>query len=252
MTLNILRWQGGSGGDMLLSLISNSAAIQTNAKFQPGLSAHGKILLDQSHQPTQINYIAMDFKCRALIDPILLKQELDQIIASDQTWWVKSHYYEQNFYTDCIVDIVIDYDLLPFAVTANINKTTTMQSDFNPLVSKINNPHIRYQYSIYSLAKDFVYPYNTKRTIQLKQLVSGWDCLRHTLELLDIPLNKELQSFYQDWLTLNTMYMPTSAYQHLVNTQDYNMDHPDLTLVEKYCLLVLAGRKFQLLDHNEV
>jgi hypothetical protein len=252
MTLNILRWQGGSGGDMLLKLISSSAVVQTNAKFQSGLSAHGKILLDQLHQPSQINYIAMDFNCRASIDPKLLKQELDQIISSDQIWWVKSHYYEQNFYTDCIVDIVVDHELLPFAVTANINKTTTMQSDFNPLVAKITDPYVRYQYSIYSLAKDFVYPYNTKRIIQLKQLLSGWDQLKNALDSLNISLDEKLKSFYQDWLTLNTMYMPTPAYQHLVKTQDYNMDHPDLTLVEKYCLLVLAGRKFQMLDQNEV
>jgi hypothetical protein len=256
MTLNILRWRGGSGGDMLLKLISNSTKVLTNTKFQSGLSTQGGTILDFSHvnfdHLQQIDRIALESKYQSTVDMELLKQELDKIIASDQTWWLKSHCYEQKIYTDHIVDIVVGDDLLPFAVEANINKTLTLRVDFNPLVSKITDPYVRYQYSVYSVAKDFISPHNTNRTIQLKQILSGWDQLTHTLKLLNIELDSTLIHLYQDWLACNIKYVPTATYQSLVQAQDYDISHHNLTLIERYCLLALSGRKFQLLDKNEI
>jgi len=252
MTLNILRWRGGSGGDMLLKLISESAEMHTNVKIQSGVSDQGGVLLDFSHlhadRLTQVDCIALDYKYQPSIDPVLLKQELDDIVATEQLWWLKSHYYEQNFYTKHIVDIVVEDSLLPFAVAGNINKTTTLSINFNPLVSKITDTNVRYQYAIYNVAKDFVCPHNTSRTISLTQLLAGWDRLCQTLKLFGITLNIELKNFYENWIRLNKQYLPTSVYQHLVQSQYYDVDHPNLTLVERYCLLALTGQKFQLLD----
>lgn len=251
MSLNILRWKGGFGGDLLMKLISESSAVHTNTQFQTGLSSQGGILLDFSYLNTdrlrQIDCIAAQ-EFIEKINTILLKQELDALVVDDQTWWLKSHYYKQDFYTDRIVDIVVDHGLLPFAVAANINKTTTLEIEFNTLVSKISDPDVRYQYSIYSVAKDLVCPYTAHRTIQLKQLLSGWDQLCQTLKLFDLTLNNKLKYLYDNWLELNYKYMPTSIYQHLVQSQHYDVGHPKLTLVERYCLLVLSGQKFQLLD----
>jgi hypothetical protein len=256
MTLNILRWRGGSGGDMLLNLISNSSDVLTNTKFQSGLSTQGGTILDFSHvnldHLRQIDRIALGSKYRSTVDMELLKQELDKIIVSEQTWWLKSHCYEQKIYTDHIIDIVVSEDLLPFAVEANINKTPTLRIDFDPIVSKITNPSVRYQYSVYSVAKDFISPHNTNRTIQLKQILSGWDQLTHTLKLLNIELNSTLIHLYQDWLTRNIKYVPTSTYQLLAQAQDYDINNHNLTLIERYCLLALSGRKFQLLDKNKI
>ena len=255
MSLNILRWEGGFGGDLLMKLISGSSAVRTNTKFQDGLSDQGKILLDFSHlnldRLKQIDCIAAQ-EFFSKINAALLKQELDELVAGDQPWWVKSHYYAQDFYTDHIIDIVADQEYLPFAVSANISKTNTIHSDFNLLVSKITNPHVRYQYSIYSVAKDFVRPCTTTRTIQIKQLFSGWEQLKQTLKIFDVTLDDELENTYDNWLNANIKYLPSSTYQYLAQTQDYNIDHPKITLIERYCLLVLSGRKFRLLDKNEV
>lgn len=251
----MLRWKGGFGGDLLMKLISESSAVHTNTQFQTGLSSQGGMLLDFSYlnidRLQQIDCIASQ-EFIPKIDTILLKQELDALAISDQTWWLKSHYYEQDFYTDCIVDIVVGQDQLPFAVSANINKTTTLQTDFDALVTKITDPHIRYQYSIYSVAKDFVCPYQTTRVIQLKQVLSGWDQLKQTLRTFDITLDDKLKNMYENWLAANAKHLSSPIYQYLAQNNDYNIDHPKLTLIERYCLLVLSGRKFQLLDKNEI
>ena len=255
MSLNILRWKGGFGGDLLMKMISDSITVHTNTKFQTGLSNQGGMVLDFSYLNVnhlrQIDCIAAQ-EFISNVDAVLLKQELDELIASDQTWWLKSHYYQQTFLTDHVIDIVVDHDRLPFAVSANINKTSTMRTDFNVLVPKITDSHVRYQYSIYNVAKDFVCPYQTHRVIQLKQLFAGWDQLLSVLVTFDVVLDSRVRNIYENWLSTNTKHLPSSTYHDLVQTQNYDCDHPGLTLVERYCLLVLSGRKFQLLDKNEV
>jgi len=257
MSLNILRWKGGFGGDLVMKLILDSSTAHTNVKFQssPAFSDQGGVLLDFSHDDfanaKQINFISFHADHQTGFDPILLKHELDTLVDSDQIWWLKSHYYDQDFYTDCIIDIVVDHALLPFVVTANIKKTTAAKSTVTSLVSKIADPHVQHQYMIYHVAKYLTVPCKTDRTIQLKQILSGWPLLKQTLQSFGVTLNDQLMPLYQQWLAHNTKYIPTTVYQYLAQNKDYDVDHPKLTLVERYCLLVLSGRKFHLFEYQE-
>jgi hypothetical protein len=256
MSLKILRWKGGFGGDIILRLAADSSTVHTNVKFKSSMSDQGRIQLDFSHlnldNLQQIDRIALTQFYNSSIDPELLKQEFDHLIASDQSWWIKSHYYQQDFYKEQIVDIVIDNWLLPFAVAANINKTETLSTEFNPLVSKITDPFVQYQYSIYSIAKDFVCPYNTNHVLQLKQILSGWYELKHAMRQFNVDLDDRSRSIYENWLEINKEYFPTASYQQCLQTNNYNTDQSGLTLIEKYCLLVLSDCKFKLLEKNEI
>ena len=252
MSLNILRWKGGFGGDIVLQLVTNSSAVHTNVKFKSSISESGRIQLDFSQLDLdnlqQIDRIALTHPYNSGIDPKLLKQEFDHLIASGQSWWIKSHYYQQDFYNEQIIDIVIDNWLLPFAVAANINKTETLTTEFNPLVSKITDPFVQYQYSIYNLAKDFVCAYSTNRVLQLKQILSGWNELQHAMRQFNVDLDDRSRSLYENWLEINKEYFPTASYQQCLQTNNYNIAQRGLTLIEKYCLLVLSDCKFKLLE----
>lgn len=256
MSLNILRWKGGFGGDIVLQLLTNSSTIQTNVKFRSSISPQGRIELDFSHLDLdnlqQIDRIALMQTYLSEVDAKLLKQEFDNLIVSNQSWWIKSHYYEQDFYHDQIIDIVIDRWLLPFAVAANINKTETLNTDFNPLVSKITDPFVQYQYSIYSLAKDFVRSYDTNRVLQLKQILAGWNELKQAMRQFDVDIDDKFKNLYDNWLEINKEYFPTAVYQQCLQTNNYDIDQPGLTLIEKYCLLVLLDCKFKALEKNEI
>lgn len=256
MSLNILRWKGGFGGDIVLHLVTKSHAVHTNVKFKSSVSYQGRIQLDFSHLDfnnlRQIDRLALKQPYISEIDPVLLKQEFDSITASGQSWWIKSHYYQQDFYNDQIIDIVLDDWVLPFAVSANINKTETLITDFNPLVAKITDPFVHYQYSIFNLAKDFVHYYSAHRMLKLKHIVSGWVDLQQALQLFNVNLDVQYKNLYDSWLETNKKYFPTVSYQQCLQTGNFDVNQSGLSLVERYCLLALSNCKFQLLEKNEV
>lgn len=256
MSLTILRWKGGFGGDIVLRLVTESSMVHTNVKFQSAISDQGRIQIDFSQLDLdnlqQIDRIALKEPYNLNIDPVLLKKEFDAMIASGQSWWIKSHYYQQDFYQEQIIDIVLDAELLPFAVSANINKTETLLTEFNQLVSKITDPFVQYQYSIFNLAKDFICPYNTHRVLQMKQILSGWNVLQKAMGQFNINLVDQCKNLYEDWLESNKKYFPTAAYQRCLQTSNYSVDQPGLTLIEKYCLLALSNSKFKLLEKNDI
>lgn len=254
MPVNILRWKGGSGGDILLKLISLSCPdICTNVKFQDGLTDQSAAVLDFLHLDTskQTNLIT---KLEYLdnVDPVLLTQEVQEMVTGSKTWWLKSHYYAHDVCDQHTIDLIVDLPSLPFAVSANINKTKTLAVDFNPLIKKITDPHIRRQYSIFSVAKDFVAFGTKNQTITVNQLLNGWDNIKRTIEQFDVYFDERLKLIYETWLTNNQQYLPSPTYKYCVQTQNYDVEHPALSLVEKYCLLTLSGNKFQLLDKNLV
>jgi hypothetical protein len=89
MSLNILRWKGGFGGDMLMRLISDSCTVSTNLKFNSHLSQQGAVSLSLDHlDPENLRQIdcISNGEFMSKIDNTLLKQELDDLAASDVVW----------------------------------------------------------------------------------------------------------------------------------------------------------------------
>jgi hypothetical protein len=249
---NILRWKGGAGGDILLKLISFSHAnIRTNVKFQEGLTEQGAAVLDFSQLDIskQTDLIT---KLEHLddVDPVLLTQQAQALFAGDQIWWLKSHYYAHGVCDQDTIDLVADLPSLPFAVAANINKTKTLTVDFNHIVGNITDSELRYHYSIFSVAKDFVAFETTNRTITVDQLLSGWHSIKHTMQQFGVELDENLKIMYETWRINNQQYLPSPTYKYCVQSQNYDADHPKLNLVEKYCLLAISGSKFKKLQHK--
>ena len=248
---NILRWKGGAGGDILLKLISLSQSnIRTNVKFQQGLTDQGAAVLDFSQLDISKQTDLMT-KLEHLdeVDPVLLTQQVQALFAGEQTWWLKSHYYAHNVCDQNTIDLVADLPSLPFAVAANINKTKTLAVDFNHLVGNIRDLDLRLHYSIFSVAKDFVAFGTKNQTITVGQLLSGWPSVKHAIKQFEVELDENLKIIYETWLSSNQEYQPSATYKYCVQSQHYDIDHPKLNLVEKYCLLAISGSKFKKLQH---
>jgi hypothetical protein len=124
--------------------------------------------------------------------------------------------------------------------------------DFNHLVGNIKDPELRRHYSIFSVAKDFVAFETTNQTITVGQLLSGWIKIKHTIKQFNVNLDENLKIMYNTWLATNQSYLPSSTYKYCVQNQHYDVDHPALNLIERYCLLAISGGKFRLLDKDLV
>jgi hypothetical protein len=56
------------------------------------------------------------------------------------------------------------------------------------------------------------------------------------------------KEYYTNWIDQNKKFLPTNTYLTMVSKQDYDYTNPDLTIEERYCLLVLSGSSFKILQ----
>jgi hypothetical protein len=250
MTVNILRWPGGCGGDMLLHLVLQSVPeSNSNTKYIGAILANGANCIDftniDANNISMVDCIALRPTYVQTVDALLLEQELNMLTG---TWWLKSHYYGKKNYGHLLIDIIPNIEILPFAVAANINKTETLHTNFNQLVSKIRDPELRKHYAIYCLAKHYISLSSSNNQILCSSLIDGWSTIKSTMQRFNINIDDHLYPFYKDWLAANTQYFPSTDYKNLISSKNYNVTHPNLNLIEKYCILAISGSKFKQLS----
>lgn len=253
MTVNILRWKGGFGGDSLLNMICNSIPnAKTNVNFLSGVTEHGSTQLESKLHITGLSYVElMALENNHVPDNELsyLANELNVLDNSDDIWWLKSHQYNFDLFNHVTVDIEADLLSLPFVVSANINKTLILEKKYNELASMIPDKETKIKYAAFSLAKEFIATPKYKQSISVSQLLLGWQSVYHSMKIFNIKLASSTESFYNQWVANNQKYMPSDVYQQKIINQSYNIDHSELSTIEKYCLLAISGNKFKLL-HN--
>jgi len=250
MSVRILRWKGGAGGDMILYLKSLSMPGSVlNVSFTP-MDKNGKTGLDFSKvnllAPTELEKITL---LPTWLDQVNLEKLSDEILKHQSdvnTVWLKSHYYKTDQFNNITIDIVVDEYSLPFLIAANVSKTNTTKLDFNPLISKIANNQQKFNYSMYCVAVDCMYNQQnvSKHTIPLSDLLVNVDTFDAVVTQHNIGIDSTFYNIYNDWLCSNLRYMPSLQYRKKVLDKDYNFEDPGLTLAEKYSLLVLAKKKF--------
>jgi len=250
VTSNILRWKGGFAGDMVMYLMHLSGYKIANVKFCDRISESGKVILDFSHvksRLSEIDRMALDTHYRDLINHDQLVKE----IASLDDVWIKSHYYTDSF--DAITtDIVVDAASLPFVISANVYKTNTMSTQaFHPLAKHISDPDVRLKLALYNVGIDALRTTTTSVSkIYVSDLLQGWQTLCDRLDQARIRIGPQAQNFYQHWYERNQQYFASIQYIDMIGKENYDHDHKDLTIAERYALMVLKGQRFQLL-HSE-
>lgn len=247
MTARILRWKGGYGGDMIMYLMHLSGYKIANVIFRDAMDCQGRVTVDFSHVNqalTEIQKIALDRPFRDTIDEDRLIQEITAVDGM----WIKSHHYTSLF-DSITTDLVVDAKSLPFAIAANIIKTNTMTTkDFHPLAQRVQDPDIKIKLAFYNVGVDMLATLPlTKNQITVSDIISGWHTLEPRLQSLGLQMNRSAQLFYQQWSTNNRQYFASETYAHMVHAHDYDYTQRNLSLSERYALLILSGERFCIL-----
>jgi len=251
MSITLLRWKAGAGGDTLLKLLLESdpeLLSQNRYLSQQG----GKTMFDVDYVDSfRYQSIAKMSRVQpAEVDQTKLFQELEQLYQENpaQRWLLKTHCYFDFLYP--IIDIVIDRIMLPFAIQANLTKNSRQKNlmpDYHPMIPKIKDPDILYKFDCYNSAVDLLQVRYADQQIQLLDLLSGWDQLDLAVSSLGLHLSKDCCGYYLGWLQNNQQFMPSCTFISLVQNANYDYHNTALTTVERYCLLAMAGEKFCLL-----
>jgi hypothetical protein len=248
MSVRILRWGGGAGGDIILYLKSLCApdsvvnvkytALENNGKTGVDFSTTNWATAKNSDKIATIKYLDQ-------VDSDALSAELNDYNALLDQKWFKSHYYNTDLYKDFTIDLVVDDLSLPFAVASNISKTATLDLPFNLLSSKITDPIIKVNYSMYCVAVDFI----SKQAIGTQQInvselikdTTTFDCL---IKKHNFDIDSKFYYVYENWLRRNIKNLPSQQYINKVLNKDYDFNDTNLTLSERYSLMALAKQKF--------
>lgn len=252
MAVKILRWAPGAGGDTLLKFaVKSNSNLHTNLVFtnSPDVSR------------TSVNYYATkQFKYKQItkmgmfshdIDTQLLKQELGQFDAEHSgNWILKSHFYNITFDQD-VIDIVIPNNLLPFVVLASVVKDPRADGLIqyqHPLIPKIKDKEILDKFDMYNIAKKEIMPkIYSDNQISLGDILGGWESFCNATKQVGIHIDTKFKTDYNNWTEANKKFMPSEKYKSLLSSNNLDHTYKELSLVEKYCLLALSGKKFKIL-----
>lgn len=253
MSVKILRWPAGAGGDTILKL-----AVQSNSNLNTNI-----VFADSKNvNRTKVDYYASNqFKYKHIskmgmydwqdVDIQILKQELEQFDAEHSgNWILKSHIYDVEFNQD-VIDIVTPIEYLPFVVLASVVKNTRESGliQYNhPLIDKIKDKDTLDKFDMYNIAKNELVPRHlSDNQISLKDTLDGWQSFCTATKQAGIHIDNKFETAYNVWLEANKKFMPSKKYKSLLIDNNFDYECNQLSLVEKYCLLALSGNKFKLL-----
>jgi hypothetical protein len=253
MSIKLLRWRSGSGGDTVLKLILDSnPSIHSQNKYVT--IKNGKTLIDSDYVKLfKYQQIAnMSLKNATDVDLKSLVGELNSLEQDNPSinWLLKTHCYYEFPYK--VIDIVVDHTTLPFVINASLSKNSRKNNaipDYHPMIYKIKDASILYKFDCYNMIADIVN--NTivsDQKIFVKDIIGGWGSFKQSLSNVNLYISPQCQTLYNNWFADNQQFMPSQDYTRLVNEQNYDYTNSSLTVVEKYCLLGLLNKKFMVLE----
>ena len=256
MAVTILRWKGGAGGDTVLRLLMMSnPELQSQTRYVEHPDSQ-QSYFDKGfcHAQLQsyslINEMALS-NCKN-VDLNLLINQLDELEKNSQQqhWMLKSHVYNVNI-KQRIIDIVVSPELMPFVITANLSKNSRelgLIRNYHKLCSKISDKKLLYKFDFFNMARDLVDTKNlSQEQITVDDITAGWQTLTLSLGRLNLTLDKNCFTIYNNWLENNKKFMPSVTYQSMVADNNFDYEDTRLTVQERYCLLALSGSKFKIL-----
>ena len=263
----LLRWLGGGGGDTLCQLLMNNN-LDTYMNFIPGIIDHnvstGRTIIDDDLD-ADYPLISQLGRANPIIDRGKLKEEFVKLIKEHDKFIVKFHNFDQTFddmlkdHID-INDVGFDLGFLPFVIQANIEKFSNTQ---HPMYD------LKYNKTLERIGK--------KLSDHQKRQVLMWSMILHAIKCLNefeldkAPIrtqdlfydNKRVENFFNkqgyhiglntqffsNWKDNNTKYLPSKKYQSCLENKDYDYNNQkELSIVERYIFLSLAGQNFTFLD----
>jgi hypothetical protein len=250
MPASILRWRGGSGGDMILYFksVSDPGSV-VNVDFYC-VDEFGKTNVNFSKfiksLPADIDKIALTPEWIELVNLQRLSEEIKKYQNSNDSVWIKSHYYKTTQFDSITVDLVADPLSLPFVVFSNIAKTDIVDRKFNKLSEIIVDPEVKINYSMYSVAADNIKNFQVCGCQQLSvsDLLVDLTTFKNATDRVNLQLDLKFSKIYEHWLANNQPYIPSKQYQKKILNCNYDFMDSSLNRAERYSLMALAGSKF--------
>ena len=259
----ILRWLGGGGGDTLCQiLLKNNSDTYFNFNEDYVNDATGRTLLDI--RPS-VNYpsISRLFTGPIKNDKEKLKEEFVRLIKNKEKFIVKTHYFDQEFDEFMrshlpISDIGFNLEFLPYMVQANVlknemNYPAGLNHDyFLKQIGQKLNEHQKKQVMIWIFSKSAIRHLNEfsldKASFRTQDLFYNNDRVENFFKEkgYNIDLNT---SFFSKWKNNSAKYLPSKKYQSCLENKNYDYNNQkELSIVERYIFLSLAGQNFTFLD----
>jgi hypothetical protein len=253
-SISILRWQAGSGGDTLLSMIigSNpnlcSNVVWDCTTVEGGTRVTGNIDHENFINLPHLVDIAINSRYNNVsIDQF--KNSITKLKLLSKNFMLKSHWYKSSLFNDITIDLVPSTEMLPFVVGALFEKNSEYITNYNLIRAKIKEPAVRKLYDWYNISWDRLYNgvEYSKNQIPVEVLLGGWDMIRDCLGSFDLHLDDCYQAYYTAWLEKNQQYLPSGRYKELVKNCNFDYKDNQLTMIERYCLLAMSREKFTIL-----
>ena len=252
MSIKLLRWFSGSGGDTILKILLESNPNLSSQTRYIGLSnSTTEVDVDYTNS-FEYNQIAkMSLKDAQSTDIPLLMEQLHQLEQTDlsKQWLLKTHCY--CAFSQEVIDIVSGESFLPFVIKAGLAKNTRQSGkmiEYTPMSSKIVDPEVLYKFDCYNMITMALSVKNISALqLHLNSVFDSWSEFEQSLLNVNLHISQTCRQYYEQWIDSNKQFLPGHNYVSMVTNQDYNYNCKDLSIEERYCLLVLAGEKFRIL-----
>jgi len=262
----VMRWMGGSGGDTLCYLLSaDNEGVYTNTSHH-GMSKNGKTLTWSKFDAEFPTLYKFSQNKHEINDVDNFERDIVNLSKKRIPFVVKHHFYNKEMdnrikqYAD-LIDIGINYTMLPFVVRANLEKTSTLENlysnDFTHLdtnlkkiMPKLDNDQ-RKKVVVWNLIKDIMNTINefdlSKAPVQLENFFNNTYQLKSFFQSKGFHLNFD-NDYFKLWLEKNKLLLPDDKYKRYIKDRNYQYSDTDIGIIERYVLLALANEKFQFLD----
>jgi hypothetical protein len=252
MPIQMLRWKCGAGGDTIMKILLESDRTLHSQNQYMGLSGDRTDINFEYVGSFPYKEIAnMSLSDPNSVDLHKLLLELEQLDHDDpeKKWLLKTHFYYPFKYP--VIDIVVMPQLIPFVIRACLSKNTRHNgrlTQYHDMEPRIKDPKILYKFDCYNFVQDVAkIKISNEQSIQLSRVLGGWDCFRKELESVNLHVDAKCRDYYEYWLQANKNFFPSAKYISLLSQKNYDYNENNLSIEEKYCLLVLAGKKFKIL-----
>lgn len=250
MSVSILRWKGGYGGDMLLYMKSLSQPDSVANVVYQQVDSSGKTMVDFSGLDfanlREIDKMASTPARLEQINQDKLAQEITEYDQQTTTVWLKSHYYKTDMFNDHTLDLVVDAVSLPFVISSCVTKTDVLTRNFNDMVGRITEDSVRLKYCMYMVGKDSLHNIANigAHRLPVSSLLMDVTTFAQAVGNTNLDLDPAFFHVYQYWLDHNQERLPSRRYRDRVMSKDFDFMDIDLTLAERYSLLILSGNRF--------
>lgn len=248
MSVQIVRWKSGSGGDTLMKMLLDADPTLCSQNryhgITDGATKPDPTFVKNFHLPQVATMSLWNFDT---VDVKALMTELALLESSDQRWLLKSHCYFDYPYP--VLDLVPCPRSLPFVVKATMKKNFSYPDrvlPYHPIRSKIKDSDVLYQFDCFHVAMDRVHtPYDGTYQLLVQIMLGPYQDLRVELQRLGFSLGQDSASYHHDWIRENKSLLPSQLYMNMIAAGRYDHQEPGLTLEERACMLALNGGRFR-------